>query len=50
MVHVEVDETQKFGTQIQNNKGHHERLRVNRDDLAKELEKEKHDRNKPLEA
>ena len=28
-------------------KGHHERLRVNRDDLAKEFEKDKHDRNKP---
>ena len=26
-----------------NIKGRHERLRVNRDDLAKELEKDKHD-------
>ena len=31
-----------------NIKGRHER--VNRDDLAKELEKDKHDRKKPLEA
>ena len=33
-----------------NIKGRHERLRVNRDDLAKELEKDKHDQKKPLEA
>ena len=39
MVHAKDVETQKFGTQLQNIKGHHERLRVNRDDLAKELEK-----------
>ena len=32
-----------------NIKGRHERLRVNRDDLAKELEKDKHDRKKPSE-
>ena len=50
MVHVKDVETQKFGTQLQNIKGRHERLRVNRDDLAKELEKDKHDRKKPLEA
>ena len=31
----------------ENIKGRHERLRVNRDDLAKELEKDKHDRKKP---
>ena len=49
MVHVEVDETQKFGTQLQKFKGCHERLRVNRDDLAKELEKDKHDWKKPSE-
>ena len=30
-----------------NIKGRHERLRDNRDDLAKELEKDKHDRKKP---
>ena len=30
-----------------NIKGRHERLRINRDDLAKELEKDKHDRKKP---
>ena len=39
MVHVKDVETQKFGTQLQKFKGRHERLRVNRDDLAKELEK-----------
>ena len=50
MVHVEVDETQKFGMQLQNIKRRHERHRVNRVDLAKELEKDKHDRKKPLEA
>ena len=50
MVQVEFDETQKFGMQLQNIKGRHERLRVNRDDLAKELEKDKHGRKKPLEA
>ena len=49
MVHVKVLETQKFGMQLQNIKGRHERLRVNRDDLAKELKKDKHDRKKPLE-
>ena len=32
-----------------NNEGRHERLRVNRDDLAKELEKDKHDQKKPSE-
>ena len=31
-----------------NIEGRHERLRVNRDDLAKELEKDKHDRKKPI--
>ena len=50
MVHVEDVETQKFGTQLQNIKGRHERLRVNRVDLAKELEKYKYGRKKPLEA
>ena len=50
MVQVEFDETQKFGMQLQNIKGRHERLRINRVDLAKELEKDKHDRKKPLEA
>ena len=49
MVHVKDVETQKFGTQLQNIKGRHERLRDNRDDLAKELEKVKHDRKKPSE-
>ena len=47
MVHAKDVETQKFGTQLQNIKGRHERLRVNRDDLAKELEKVKHDQKKP---
>ena len=32
-----------------NIEGRRERLRVNRDDLAKELEKDKHDRKKPSE-
>ena len=50
MAHAKDVETQKFGTQLQNIKGHHERLRVIRVDLAKELEKDKHDRKKPLEA
>ena len=50
MVHVEVDETQKFGMQLQNIQGCHVRHWVNRDDMAKELEKDKHDRKKPLEA
>ena len=49
MVHVKDVETQKFGTQLQKYKGCHERLRVKRDDLAKELEKDKHDRKKPSE-
>ena len=31
-----------------NIKGRHERLRVNRDDLAKELEKDEHDQKKPI--
>ena len=39
MVHAKDVETQKFGTQLQNIKGCHERFHVNRDDLAKELEK-----------
>ena len=43
MVLVKDVETQKFGTQLPKFKGRHERLRVNRDDLAKELEKDKHD-------
>ena len=32
-----------------NIEGHRERLHVNRDDLAKELEKDKHDGKKPSE-
>ena len=39
MVHAKDVETQKFGQQPQNINGRHERLRVNRDDLAKELQK-----------
>ena len=39
MIHIKEVETQKFGTQLQNIKGRQEKLRVNRDDLAKELEK-----------
>ena len=37
MVHAKDVETQKFGTQLQNIKGCHERLRVHRDDLARNL-------------
>ena len=50
MVHVKDVKTQKFGMQLQNIKGRHERLCVNRHDLAKELEKDKHDGKKLLEA
>ena len=50
MVHAKDVEIQKCGTQLQNIKGCHERFHVNRDDLAKELEKDKHDWKKPLEA
>ena len=50
MVHAKDVETQKFGMQLQNIKGRHERLRINRVDLSKELKKDKHDRKKPLEA
>ena len=39
-----------FEMQLRNIKGCHERFHVNGDDLAKELEKDKHDRKKPLEA
>ena len=39
MAHAKDVETQKFGMQFQNIQGCHERLRVNRVDLAKELEK-----------
>ena len=35
VVHSKDVETQKFGTQLQNIKGRHERLCVNREDLAK---------------
>ena len=49
MVHAKDVETQKFGAQPQNIEGRHERLRVDRDDLAKELEKDKHDRKQPSE-
>ena len=49
MAHAKDVETQKFGMQLQNIQGCHERLWVNRDDLAKELKKDKHDWKKPLE-
>ena len=48
MVHAKDAKTQKFGMQLQNIKGRHERLRVNKDDLAKELEKDKHDQKKAI--
>ena len=41
MAHAKDVEAQKFGMQLQNIKRRHERLRVNRVDLAKELEKGK---------
>ena len=50
MVHAKDVETQKFEMQLRNIKGRYERLCINRVDLAKELEKDKHDRKKPLEA
>ena len=51
MVHARDVKPKKFGMQLQNIKGRHERLRVNRVDRAKELEKkDKHDRKKPWEA
>ena len=49
MVHVKDVETQKLERNSRNIKGRHERLRVNRDELAKELEKDKHDCKKPSE-
>ena len=49
MVHVKDVETQKLERNSRNIKGRHERLRVNRDGLAKELEKDKHDWKKPSE-
>ena len=49
MVHAKDVETQKFGTQLQNIKGRHKRLRVNWDDLAEELDKDKHNQKKPSE-
>ena len=49
MAHAKDVETQKFGMQLQNIKGCHERLCINRDDLAEELEKDKHDQKKPSE-
>ena len=48
-VHVKDVETQKLERNSRNIKGRHERLRVNRDDLAKELEKDKHDWKKSSE-
>ena len=50
MAHTKDVETQKFEMQLRNIKGWHERIHVNGDDMAKELEKDKHDRKKPLEA
>ena len=49
MVHAKDVETQKLECNPRNIKGCHERLRVNRDDLAKELEKDKHDQKEPSE-
>ena len=47
MVHVRDVETQKLERNSRNIKGRPERIRVNRDGLAKELEKDKYDRKKP---
>ena len=44
MAHAKDVETQKFEMQLWNIKGCHERIHVNGDDLAKELEKDKEDR------
>ena len=41
MLHAKDVETQKFGTQLRKIKGRHERLRINRNDLIEELEKDK---------
>ena len=49
MVHAKDVENQKFGMQLQNIKGRREKLCINRDDLAKELEKDNHDRKKASE-
>ena len=43
MAHARMLKPKSLGTQLPNIKGRHERLRVNKDDLAKELEKDKHD-------
>ena len=50
MVHAKDVETGSLERNSRNIKGHHDRLFDNRDDLAKELEQDKHDRKKPLEA
>ena len=42
MVHAKDVETQKFGTRPQHDKGRHDRLCDNKDDLEKELEKDEH--------
>ena len=49
MVHAKDVETQKFGLQLQNIQGCHQRLCYSKDELAKGLEKDKYDRQKPLE-
>ena len=49
MVHVKDVETQKLERNSRNIKGRQEKLRVDRVDLAKELEKDKYDRKKPSE-
>ena len=49
MVHAKDVETGSLERNTRNIKGCHERLRINRDDLAKELEKDKHDQKEPSE-
>ena len=49
MVHAKNVEPRSLERNSRNIKGRHERLRANRDDLTKELEKDKHDWKKPSE-
>ena len=49
MVHVKDVETRSLECHSRNIKGCHERFHVNKDELAKEFEKDKYDRKKPLE-
>ena len=48
MVHVKDVQIQKLERNSRNIKGHHDRICDDRDDLAKEFEKDKHDRKKAI--